>query len=308
MRRLFGLNEKKQRFLMSRIKLSLLFCAGLLCVSFVLCVFVQSAAVKRAHSAVIGTRIAEEGTQPPTDVSPVPAAEEMLAQIREEAGEQDETAGADAETTTTADDRRVIYLTFDDGPGRYTARLLDILKANDVKATFFVTGMHDYADLIAREYKEGHSVGLHSFSHRYSEIYASSEAFWRDYDKIQAIVVEQTGVETKLMRFPGGSSNTMSDVDGIMTRLAREAGERGFTYFDWNVSSGDADNADTAAEVFEQCKSGVEECRTAVVLCHDVKEQTVNAMDDFIRWALDAGYVFKPLTKDSYAAHHKIFN
>ena len=304
-RRLFGLSEKKERFLLQRARLSLLFCALLLAVSFVLCFFVQSAKVRRAHYAVIGTRIAQEETAPPTQNSPVPMAEDFTTPENAEDETED---GAGSERTTAAQEQRVIYLTFDDGPGRYTERLLNILKSHNVKATFFVTGMHDYASLIAREYKEGHSVGLHTYSHRYSEIYASSEAFWRDYDKIQAIVVEQTGVETKLMRFPGGSSNTMSDVDGIMTRLAREAGERGFTYFDWNVSSGDADNADTAAEVFEQCKSGVEECRTAVVLCHDVKEQTVNAMDDFIRWALDAGYVFKPLTKDSYAAHHKIFN
>ena len=237
----------------------------------------------------------------------------------DETGTADETEPPETEAPKTEaptkkpekqpDEDKVIYLTFDDGPGRYTERLLDILKKHNVKATFFVTAQYGYEELIAREAREGHAVGVHTYSHKYEKIYAGTDAFWDDFQKMQDVIVEQTGVETRLMRFPGGSSNTLSNfTPGIMTELTQEAGERGLAYFDWNVSSGDAGGTSSSAGVLENCKNGVSQCRTSVVLCHDIKDFTVNAMDDFITWALDRGYTFKALTADSWPAHHKVFN
>ena len=137
-----------------------------------------------------------------------------------------------------------IYLTFDDGPGPYTAELLDTLQRYGVRATFFVTGAGD-DDLILREYREGHAVGLHTLSHNYAYIYASIENFMADLVAVQERVRRITGYESHLMRFPGGSSNTVSALydggAGIMSQLAPEVERRGFYYFDWNIASGDAE-------------------------------------------------------------------
>ncbi len=218
------------------------------------------------------------------------------------------------ETGTTAQPAQsnghTIYLTFDDGPGPYTEKLLDILKEHDVKVTFFVTHVFSqYEGLLKREKKEGHAIGIHSYSHDYTKIYASTEAFWNDSAAMQDVIVKQTGEETKLMRFPGGSSNTVSkDTPGIMTKLVKEAGDKGFSYFDWNVASGDAGATTSADDVLQNCKVGAANHKNAVILCHDVKEYTVNAMEAFITWAKENGYTFAALTPESDGAHHQIFN
>ena len=203
-----------------------------------------------------------------------------------------------------------IYLTFDDGPGPYTEKLLDILKEHDVKATFFVTHVFSqYENLIKREAKEGHAVAIHSYSHDYNKIYASDEAYWADFDAMQQVIVKQTGAETTMLRFPGGSSNTVSGAtQGIMTLLVKEANNKGLSYFDWNVASGDAGATTSSATVLQNCKVGAANHKNAVVLCHDVKEYTVNAMEAFITWAKENGYTFAALTPESDGAHHLVKN
>ena len=133
---------------------------------------------------------------------------------------------------------KIIYLSFDDGPGPYTDRLLDILERYNVKASFFVTGLEpDYADCIGRAFREGHSIGAHSASHDYKAIYANEEAFFEDLNAVQELIHAQTGEYTALCRFPGGSSNTVSRFNrGIMSRLTKAVTERGCRYFDWNGS------------------------------------------------------------------------
>ncbi|MBR5410818.1 MAG: polysaccharide deacetylase [Clostridia bacterium] len=211
-----------------------------------------------------------------------------------------------------APQNKVIYLTFDDGPGEFTETLLDVLKENNVKATFFVTaGNEDKLDVLTREASEGHSIGVHSLTHKYNVIYSSTDAFWEDFNAMQDIIREKTGSETLLMRFPGGSSNTISSgVPGIMTTLTKQMKEKGYYYFDWNVDSDDAGSARSAEEVSENCKRGVENTRVSVILCHDIKEYTVKGMKLFIPWALENGYTFLPLTTDdtSFNAHHTVRN
>ncbi len=215
-----------------------------------------------------------------------------------------------SEATTKTPTSKVIYLTFDDGPGEYTEQLLDILDKYNVKVTFFVTNVaSSYQDLIKREAKSGHSVGVHSYTHNYEKIYQSVEAFWDDFDKMQKVIKKQTGSETALMRFPGGSSNTVSKFNpGIMTRLTKEATEKGLTYFDWNAMSGDAGLTTDTNVVLKTCKESVSQNAKTVLLCHDTKDFTVNAMEAFISWALKNGYTFLPLDKDSFAAHHHVNN
>ena len=208
------------------------------------------------------------------------------------------------------DKTKIVYLTFDDGPGQYTEELLDLLAKYEVKATFFVTGVYSkYTDLIAREAQEGHSVGVHSYTHNYNKIYASTDAFWSDFTTMQKVIAAQTGSETKLMRFPGGGSNTVSKFNpGIMTTLTKQAEEKGLYYFDWNVASGDAGGTTESAVVLKNCKTGITQHEQSVILCHDVKKFTVDAMEPFIRWALQQGYTFMPLTEKSPTVHHNVLN
>ncbi|MBR0424229.1 polysaccharide deacetylase [Candidatus Saccharibacteria bacterium] len=203
-----------------------------------------------------------------------------------------------------------IYLTFDDGPGEYTDRLLDILKSYNVKATFFVTGKGDDAT-IKREYDEGHTVALHTFSHRYDLVYRSVEAYFNDLNQVAERVKNITGEEAKIIRFPGGSSNAVSaKYDGgirIMSILSQEVLNRGYVYFDWNVASGDAASASTSDAVFVNVAAHLKEGAN-VVLQHDIKGYSVDAVGRIIEYGLANGYDFQPLKVDSPVVRHGVNN
>lgn len=209
----------------------------------------------------------------------------------------------------TASTGKIIYLTFDDGPGPDTGRLLDILAKYNVKASFFLvnTGAIGIATRIA---DEGHTVAIHTATHNFAKIYASEEAYFADLYRMQSIIEELTGQTTYLIRFPGGSSNTISANynKGIMTRLVREVRARGFRYFDWNVDSNDAGGATTADEVFNNVINGIQGKKTAIVLQHDVHSFSVDAVERIIVWGLANGYTFLPLTEDSPSCAHGTYN
>ena len=223
-------------------------------------------------------------------------------------------AGAAAAQTAkpaTADPKKIIYLTFDDGPGRYTEELLKILDDHKVLATFFVTAAYkDYQDLIGAEYNAGHSVGVHTATHEYSEIYASTDAYWEDFNKMQEIIQEQTGCRTDIFRFPGGASNTVSAnySKGIMSELAKQAGEKGYIYVDWNVTSGDAGDTTDSEVLYQNMMKGIHTYENSFILCHDIKDFTIATMDRFITDALKEGYTFLPITSESRTCHHGINN
>ena len=156
---------------------------------------------------------------------------------------------------------------------------------------------------------EGHAVGIHTASHNYKKIYASEEAFFADQQIVQDIIIAQTGKPTKLMRFPGGSSNTISRFNpGIMSRLAAAVTEKGMRYFDWNADSNDAGGASTSSEVASNIKNGILSNRYANVLQHDIKGFSVNAVEEVIQWALNKGYSFAALDETSPTCHHGINN
>ena len=197
--------------------------------------------------------------------------------------------------------QKVMYLTFDDGPTAYTKRLLDVLDQYNVKATFFVTGNNEkYFDLIGEAFRRGHTIALHTYSHKYS-IYSSVEDYYEDLQKIQDVVVEQTGQKATIIRFPGGTSNATSEkyCDGIMTFLAEDVKEKGYIYCDWNVSSGDGGGAKDEATVIQNVMNFSAGIRQAIVLQHDTQSFSVDAVDDIIRYARSQGYTLLPLTEDS---------
>ena len=208
---------------------------------------------------------------------------------------------------------KTIYLTFDDGPGRYTDKLLDVLDKYGVKATFFVTcDQPDYFSCIARAHEAGHAIGVHSASHVYDEIYSSEEAFFADFRKVLDMIAEQTGETTAICRFPGGSDNTVSSFNpGVMTRLASDVRDLGYQYFDWNVYSGDAGGKGATTEsdtVFQNVTEGIADKKVAVVLQHDIKSYSVDAVESIILWGLENGYTFLPLDPASPPVHEIIAN
>lgn len=203
---------------------------------------------------------------------------------------------------------KTIYLTFDDGPGKYTEELLDILKKYNVKVTFFVVNT-DYTHIIQRIAQEGHSIAVHSYTHDYNQIYKSESAYFQDVELMQEVIVQYAGKRTNMLRFPGGSSNTQSKYNaGIMTRLSKEVGRKGYYYFDWNVDSKDAGGAKTAEQVFENVKNGVQTREVSIVLQHDIKEYSVDAVEMILQWGLENGYTFRALDESSPGCHHKIAN
>lgn len=217
------------------------------------------------------------------------------------------------EVTVTEKIDKAIYLTFDDGPNRYsTPKILDILKANDVKATFFELkpAKKDF-DLTERVLAEGHTLAMHGYKHKYDEIYVSEETYHENLDKLRDLFFNKFGVWCTLTRFPGGSSNTVSDYNpGIMTKLTQELDDWGYHYFDWNVSSGDAGGAKNAKEVFRNFKSELSTSHASVVLMHDFdkNDKTINALDRIIKYGKKHGYTFLPLTASTEEVHHAVNN
>lgn len=204
---------------------------------------------------------------------------------------------------------KVIYLTFDDGPSQFTPELLKVLEKYNVKATFFVVGKMslEYLDEIAAG---GHAIGLHSNTHDYEAIYASDEAFMNDMMLLREKIYERTGIYTNILRFPGGSSNTISKrlCKGIMTRLTKTLTEQGYRIFDWNVDSNDAGGAKTTEEVVENVINGVKKRPVSVVLQHDIRQFSVDAVEQIIIWGLENGYTFLPLDETSPVCQHTIAN
>lgn len=218
------------------------------------------------------------------------------------------------EVVTSAPIKGAIYLTFDDGPSAtITPKLLDILKEKDVKATFFVINHSNKLDyLIKREYDEGHTVALHSMSHNYSSIYSSKEAYFNDLKQIQDKVERITGQESKIIRFPGGGSNTVSRnySKGIMGILTNETLNRGYHYFDWNISSGDAGDAKTKEQVYKNVIKGLSKNKANIVLMHDFESnyKTLNAISDIIDYGKANGYEFLAIDMSTSMVRHSVNN
>lgn len=227
----------------------------------------------------------------------------------EQGGEADGTQRSVSAVSNTGD--KIVYLTFDDGPGKYTQKLLDVLDQYNVKATFFVTNQYpEYQELIKAEHEKGHTVALHSYSHDYASIYASQEAFYKDLQKMSDVCYEQADIRPTIIRFPGGSSNTVSAHyrNGIMTELTESLGLKGYQYCDWNVTSGDAGETTDTSKVAENVIEGIQKNKVSVVLQHDVKEFSVNAVEKIINWGLANGYTFLPMDTSMTMVHHTVNN
>ena len=203
----------------------------------------------------------------------------------------------------------ILYLTFDDGPNEGTTNvILNILKEEGVSATFFVTcNGPDY--LIKRMHDEGHTVALHTATHSYSYVYASETNYFKDLAQVSNRVERITGEKSMIIRFPGGSSNTISRhySPGIMSRLTQEVKNRGYHYFDWNVDSNDAAGAGTNG-VYQNVINNISLNRENVILMHDVKTTTRDAIRNIIKYGKQNGYTFKRITYDTAMVTHGVNN
>ncbi len=212
-----------------------------------------------------------------------------------------------------APETKTVYLTFDDGPSENTQAVLDILDRYGIKATFFVTNINpDYAPMIAECYARGHTIGLHTYTHDYAQVYASADAYWEDLGSIGELVREQIGYVPCFIRFPGGSSNTISAnyTPGIMTQLSSDVVDAGYQYFDWDASCGDGAEH-TADELVDATIADTSYGYQSIVfLAHDGagKQTTVEALPRMIEYFQEEGYQFAPIDRQTCVPHHGIGN
>lgn len=206
------------------------------------------------------------------------------------------------------DYKHKVYLTFDDGPSIYTDEILDILDRYDIKATFFVVGKESDSakEALCRIVEEGHTLGMHSYSHKYKEVYRSVDAFAEDFWKLRDYLYEVTGVESSVYRFPGGSSNTVSSID--MWEFADYLDSQDVVFFDWNISSGDAGSTLLDVDTLvDNCTADITERENSVILMHDSanRHTTIEALPIIIENILALeDTVILPITEDTEPVQH----
>ncbi len=247
------------------------------------------------------------------------AASNILTRYEEEKRRADasvdvweEPSGGTTPQARQPDGRRVCYLTFDDGPSDKTLEILDILDKYRIKATFFVIESENI-EYVKKIYAAGHTIGLHTATHDYSVIYSGEDMFYKDITRLSDKIYELIGVRPTLLRFPGGSSNTVSKnyCRGVMTRLVKTVGVRGYSYFDWNISSGDAECPPPSyTYIRNKVLASAADKNSACILMHDSNDKatTVQALPEIIEGMMRMGYSIEPLKPDTYGYHHRNLN
>jgi peptidoglycan/xylan/chitin deacetylase (PgdA/CDA1 family) len=196
-----------------------------------------------------------------------------------------------------------LYLTIDDGPsGNNTPKVLATLKKYNVKATFFVCGPDTPAvrNLIRQEFDDGHAIGVHCYSHFLKSLYQSEESFFADFDKIEKLIFEVTGVKPTLYRFPGGT-NTAYIKKELSDNIIVKLKERGYEYYDWNVSSGDSQPyppEELTSRIVSNCEKRKQAASASIILMHDSvsRVSSADALETFLPELLKRGYYFSTLS------------
>lgn len=229
----------------------------------------------------------------------VMAAEVGLEDVEKETVSEDE--------DQTKIEGKKVYLTFDDGPSRNTEKILDILAEYNVKATFFVIGQTDEHSkrMYQRINQEGHTLAMHSYTHQYKKIYKSVNAYKKDMDMLSNLLYDTTGTRPHFIRFPGGSSNTVSTVD--MKKIIQYTKDAGYVYYDWNVINGDATGENLSKkQMIHNVVSGVEMYENSVVLMHDCvgKDLTVQTLPTVIEKLKKMGVTLLPINDTTVPVQH----
>lgn len=197
-------------------------------------------------------------------------------------------------------DKKIVYLTFDDGPSSNTFDILDILEEMNVTATFFIVGSSitpEGEDALIRMANEGHTIGIHTYSHICDQMYCSVERFLDEYNTVYQQIYDITGQRANIYRFPWGSNNGYSK--GIKDTLLDEMERRGFTCYDWNVDSNDSVGRPTAYSIRHNVEKDLEAHDYPIILMHDsgINKLTVQQLPSIIKMIKDKGYEFDTLDK-----------
>ena len=193
---------------------------------------------------------------------------------------------------------KVAFLTFDDGPSKNTPAVLDILDKYKIKATFFVVGslVEEYgSDYLKDTYNKGHSIGIHTYSHKYNQIYLSKDSYIQDFNKAKKCVKNVIGIEPCIYRFPGGSCNCF--IACIKKDIIDELGTKGYCYYDWNVSGEDSVNRPTVSSIINNVLKDYKAYTRPIILLHDGpgNANTVKALPKIIESIRESGYAFDVL-------------
>ncbi len=232
-------------------------------------------------------------------------------------GHTEETTEAETETEeekgqselvreALAQGRKVVYLTFDDGPCSNTVNLLDALDRGGVKATFFINGHTGYEDQLERIVREGHTLALHTYTHDYEHVYRDLDTFGEEITVLQEYIYDATGITPNIFRFPGGSSN--SKVQLPISAYIDYLDSNGLVYYDWNVSSGDGSLGLTADQVYDNVMDGIEKHDVSVVLMHDAENKlgTYEAVPRIIESLQAMNALILPIAQDTEPVHHNV--
>lgn len=280
--------QRRRRKRINRMKNVIILTISIWMIASLVAIIILSAAVVHLNGKI--NRLSEsvhssqKNVMKETDTESVVNSKATDTQLEVNRYENVETGIDSADNKAENGDTHKVYLTFDSIPGKNTDKILDVLKQYHVKATFFVTG--DKSDgakaVYKRIVKEGHTLGMHSFCNQYSTIYASTEAFEKDYNKLSAYLKKVTGEDSLYYRFPGGSSNQISNVN--MAEFVHVLNEKNISYFDWNVSAGDTSGDYTVDDIVNNVTDGIENYKTSVVLLHDGEDKatTVEALGPMI--------------------------
>lgn len=299
-------NQRRRRKRIGRIKSAIvLTITGWVILSMVLIIllFARTASLERKLDRLLDAESRNAVPAMETETAfDVQAKTEAATDVQEDVVPAGTPVALDADNLAEEGDVHKVYLTFDEGPSENTAAILDILAEYDVKATFFVVGSEDEEAqaLYQRIVDEGHTLGMRSYSNKYSVIYQSEEAFEEDYMKLRDYLHEVTGTEPRYYRFPGGSSNQISNVP--MSSLIDFLNQRGTVYYDWNVSAGDAASmAYTPEEIVANVTEDVVKYKTSVVLLHDSsdKSATVEAVGPLIEALQEMDAEILPIDEDT---------
>lgn len=215
--------------------------------------------------------------------------------------------GIDSEDNMAVEgDNHNVCLTFDCTPSENTNAILDALAQYNLKATFFVSGDEtgEYADIYKRIVDEGHTIGMHSYSNQFSSIYSSKDSFKSDLNQIQSYINSTTGVDCKLYRFPGGSSNEISNLS--MSEFVRILNKNNIIYYDWNVSAGDTSSDYTVEDIVNNVTLGIKQYKTSVVLLHDDsnKSTTAEAIGPLVEALNNVNANIVPIDENTYVVQY----
>ena len=308
--------KKYERLQMSILKTMIkiaLFLIGILC--FILCVIHLVNRVKILENQIEKLSIEQVFAQAKTDeeifdnttITPEVQTSEVQTSETQTSETESTTQAQPEETSVEEENSKIVYLTFDDGPSSNTNAILDILKEYNVKATFFVNGKTD--EISKEGYKriveEGHTLAMHSYTHVYKEVYASKEAFLEDVYRLQNYLFDLTGTKPIYYRFPGGSSNTISEMD--MQIFIQALHEEGMEYFDWNVANGDGGNKElTTDQILTNVWNDIPKYEHSMILMHDSVQKgfTVEALPEMIKQLQEAGYTILPIDDTTPLIQH----